>query len=144
MPGINREQVLLVALSFAGGRPLTPVQVQKALFLADDRAPGAFLSKYDFQPYDYGPFDRQVYIDAQCLRAEGLVEIGTDQRGWNTYAATAEGLQRAGALAARLSVQDRGMLERIVGLVRSLSFTELVSAIYRRYPHMKVNSVFKV
>src|SRR5580692_8884957 len=62
---LPREQVALVVLSLAEGAPFTPVQIQKALFLASDKVPEAFElgSRYDFQPYDYGPFDRQVYSD---------------------------------------------------------------------------------
>ena len=136
---LQRDQVLLVVLSLADGSPLTPVQVQKSLFLADDKASDAFqgASRYNFQPYDYGPFDRQVYIDAQTLSHRGLVEIGTDARGgWNTYAATDDGVRAGKELVALLTDEQRSMLSSIVKLVRSLSFTELVSAIYRRHPEM--------
>ena len=143
---LQRDQVLLVVLSLADGNPLTPVQVQKSLFLADRKARGAFrgTSVYNFQPYDYGPFDRQVYVDAQTLSYRGFVEIGTDPRGgWNTYAATDEGVRAGREFMAELAEEQRSMLSRIVKIVRSLSFTELVSAIYRSYPEMRVRSVFR-
>jgi len=143
---LSKDEVLLVVLSLANGEPLTPVQVQKSLFLADDKVRTAFRagSRYEFQPYDYGPFDREVYLDAQSMSRTGLVEISSDMRGgWNTYAATNAGLNRARALRERLSVPELEILKRIVGFVRSLSFTELVSAIYRGYPHMKERSVFR-
>jgi hypothetical protein len=49
-----REQIALVVLSLADGKPFTPVQIQKALFLASDKVARAFTthSRYDFQPYD--------------------------------------------------------------------------------------------
>lgn len=143
---LNREEVLLIMLSLAEGEPLTPVQIQKSLFLADDKAGKAFRkdSRYHFEPYDYGPFDRHVYVDAQALSREGLAEIGTDPRGgWNTYAATKEGVRRGAELRAKLNSSEREMLAKIVGLVRRLSFQELVSAIYRSYPHMRARSVFR-
>lgn len=145
MPNLQREQVLLVALSLANGAPFTPVQVQKALFLAMKKLPDAFApaSRYDFQPYDYGPFDRHVYVDAEALERNGLAEICVDGRGWNTYAATREGIQQGQQLQAALAPEERDMLGRIVGLVRSLSFSELVSAIYRAYPEMQIRSVFR-
>lgn len=132
-------------LSLANGDALTPVQIQKALFLAEDKVDDAFRkgSRYHFVPYDYGPFDRQVYTDAQALAREGLVEIGTSARGWNTYAATDDGVQRGRKLRDQLSRDQRDMLANILGLVRRLSFTELVSAIYRKYPHMRARSVFR-
>ncbi len=141
---LSRDEVLLVMLALAKGEALTPVQIQKSLFLADDKASDAFgSSRYRFEPYDYGPFDQQVYIDARALAREGLVEIGTDPRGWNTYSATVLGVNRAKTLQARLSSDQREMLGRILSLVRRLSFTELVSAIYKKYPKMRARSVFR-
>jgi hypothetical protein len=142
---LNRDEVLLVMLALADGRLLTPVQIQKSLFLASEEVGDAFrsTSKYKFEPYDYGPFDKQVYADAQALAAKGLVSIGTDPRGWSTYAATADGLRRAADLRARLKGGQHEMLGRIVGVVRKLSFTQLVSAIYKKYPRMRERSVFR-
>jgi uncharacterized protein YwgA len=141
---LSRDQMLLIVLSLAEGKPMTPVQVQKSLFLADDKIRDAFRSRYDFQPYDYGPFDRQVYVDAESLTQRGLVEIGTDERGgWKTYSATKEGTHQGSELRKQLNEPQRAMLSRIVRLVRSLSFTELVSAIYRSYPPMRERSVFR-
>lgn len=141
---LSRDEVLLVMLALAKGEALTPVQVQKSLFLADDKASNAFgASRYNFEPYDYGPFDQQVYIDARALAREGLVEVGTDPRGWNTYSATKDGIERAKTLQAQLGKDQRDMLGRILTLVRRLSFTELVSAIYKKYPEMRARSVFR-
>jgi len=142
---LNRDEVLLVMLAHAQGKELTPVQIQKSLFLAAEEVSDAFhdSSRYKFEPYDYGPFDKQVYADAHALAAKGLVKIGIDPRGWSTYAATAEGLQQGAALRVELNDGQREMLDRIVGLVRKLSFTQLVSAIYKKYPPMRARSVFR-
>ena len=143
---LNKEDVLLVMLALAPqGKELTPVQIQKSLFLADEEAKGAFRdsSRYKFEPYDYGPFDKQVYADARALAAKGLVTIRTDPRGWSTYAATPEGRQQGAVLGASLKDGPREMLGRIVTVVAKLSFTELVSAIYKKYPRMRERSVFR-
>ncbi len=140
---LDRDEMLLVMLSLADGKPLTPVQLQKSLFLADDKVRRAFGSRYNFEPYDYGPFDQQVYADARALARGGLIEISTDPRGWNTYAATADGIKRANKLQGRLSKEQRDILGRILGLVCRLSFSELVSAIYKKYPKMRARSVFR-
>jgi len=39
---LSHEEVALVVLSLANGEPFTPVQIQKALFLADDKVGGPF------------------------------------------------------------------------------------------------------
>jgi uncharacterized protein len=143
---LSRHEVALVILSLANGEPFTPVQIQKALFLASDKARDAFRpdSHYNFQPYDYGPFDWQVYADVEMLERHGLAQIGLNPDGrWKTYAATGSGIAAAQRFSERLTPNQIEMLRRIVRLVRSLSFTELVSSIYRGYPEMQVRSVFR-
>jgi hypothetical protein len=143
---LSRDQVALVVLSFANGEPLTPVKIQKAMFLASEKAPNVFARSagYSFQPYDYGPFDRQVYADIEDLERRGLAKIAQASGSrWRTYAATPDGIKEGGRLTATLDEDDVAVLERIVNLVRSLSFNQLVSAIYRAYPHMRERSVFR-
>jgi uncharacterized protein YwgA len=143
---LARDDIALIVLSLAEGGPFTPVQVQKSLFLASDKVADAFRhdSRYDFQPYDYGPFDWQVYSDVEELQRRGLVQIN-QQPGtrWRTYAATERGVAQGRHLARQLTGQQRAVLEKIASLVRSLSFNDLVSAIYRAYPEMRERSVFR-
>jgi uncharacterized protein len=142
---LQRDQIALVMLSLADGDgTFTPVQIQKALFLASDRAPEAFETTYEFQPYDYGPFDRHVYTDVEDLKDTGLAQIDQPPGSrWKTYAATPAGRTYAAELKRALSPAQLELFEKIVTLVRSLSFNELVSAIYRAYPHMRERSVFR-
>jgi uncharacterized protein YwgA len=143
---LAREQIALIVLSLADGEPFKPVQIQKALFLASDKIPNAFRSesRYDFQPYDYGPFDWQVYSDVEGLERLGLAEINQEPGArWRTYAASAPGVAEGRRLAQQLTAEQRAILQTIVDLVRRLSFNELVSAIYRAYPDMKARSVFR-
>jgi hypothetical protein len=141
-----RDEVALVMLSLARGGEFTPVQIQKSLSLADDKARTAFCadSRYDFQPYDYGPFDWQVYSDMERLERCGLAEIRQEPGArWRTYAATNDGVREGQRLAGELVGNELATLDRIVSLVRSLSFNDLVSAIYRAYPRMRERSVFR-
>ena len=143
---LSRDNVALVVLALANGQPFTPVQIQKALFLASDKVGTAFLqdSRYNFQPYDYGPSDHRVYVDIENLVRRGLAQIDQQPgRRWRTYVATERGLIEGRRLANGLPREQREVLERIVNLVRSLSFNELVSAIYRAYPRMRERSVFR-
>lgn len=137
----------LLVIAAAKGHSLTPVQLQKALFLiarnlTSTQRHTAFF--YDFRPYDYGPFDAEVYRDAERLRAEGLVII--DPSGgvaYRDYTVTAAGVERASILRSQLESSVCDYLDRVVAWVRSLSFNALVQAIYRDYPEMRVNSVFR-
>lgn len=143
--GLSREDVVLAALSPAGGAPHTPVQVQKLLFLID-RNLSSILGgpKFDFQPYHYGPFDKEVYATLEELAQAGVVEITRGRRGdWPEYRLTPEGQARALKVVARLDERARSYIERVSFFVRRLSFSELVASIYKAYPEMRVRSVFQ-
>jgi uncharacterized phage-associated protein len=140
-----RDWTLLV-IAAAGGRSVSPVQLQKALFLLKQNL-GTKLARedfYEFEPYDYGPFNGTIYHDAEVLASEGLVsiDIPVSQR-YREYSATAEGLARANTLRAAIDVQVREYLDRVVRWVRSLGFNALVQAIYDKYPWTAKNSVFR-
>ena len=136
-----REWTLLV-IAEAYGESLSPVQLQKALFLIGENL--TLEGFYRFDPYDYGPFCKTVYSDAISLASDGLVTINDPSpAGFKTYAATPTGIDRAARFRPALSPEDQEYLTRVVEWVRRLSFKDLVVAIYKAYPHMKENSVFR-
>jgi hypothetical protein len=137
----------LLTIAEAGGEQLQPVQLQKALFLIGATLKRADLgtdSFYVFEPYDYGPFCAEIYIDASSLESDGLVEIIRPPASrYNLYSATPPGLATAAHLRGQLSYAAADYLKRVVSWVRRASFSEIVAAVYARYPEMKVNSVFR-
>ena len=141
---LDRRQIILAAMA-AGGQDATylPVQVQKLFFLIDREAPAAFNGPhFNFQPYDYGPFDKTVYECLDYLNAEGAVEVINNGR-YRTYRLTPTGYQTGFAVLGGVSAPARDYLQRISQWIRTLSFQQLVTAIYARFPDMKVNSVFR-
>src|SRR5438067_594412 len=95
VPRMNRIDWNLLVLAAAEGKALTPAQFQKALFLLQQRFPAAVPGGYAFRPYNYGPFDADVYRDAERLEEQGLAAISRSQGGWRVYRATPEGLEQA-------------------------------------------------
>jgi hypothetical protein len=142
---VNRREFALASLAAgAKGRPLTPVQLQKFLFILDrnigSRVRG---SGFAFRAYHYGPFDSSVYTTLQSLRDEGLAEISQSPGAYRMYGLTEAGQAAGDAIVAQL---DRRVTEHMAAVgefVRSQSFASLVSSIYKAYPDMKVNSVFQ-
>ena len=139
---ISRQDWLLLALARRGDNGLSPVQVQKVMFLIGTELPRAVGSNfYRFKPYNYGPFDRAVYDDLGELARDGFVSI--DGSGsWRRYAITANGLARAEEAKSRADRNALTYLDRVVDWVCSLAFTDLIRAIYAKYPSFRVNSVF--
>lgn len=70
---MERKDFLLLAVA-AGEEPLTPVQLQKSLFLISEANLAAVTTPlYEFEPYHYGPFCPSIYDDVISLKNEGLV-----------------------------------------------------------------------
>jgi hypothetical protein len=141
---MQRRDVLLAVIGAADGRSFSPVQLQKAVFLIDRNLPAVFEanSRYVFAPYDYGPFDREVYVEASALELDELATITKGASGYSEYSATDKGLMRANELLETLEENQRAYVVSVVEWVRSLGFARLVKSIYEAYPDMRANSVF--
>jgi hypothetical protein len=142
---MNKHEFVLAALAPARGAPHSPVQVQKLLFLLDENARDSVHGPhFNFEPYHYGPFDKEVYPAMQELANEWLVEIEPEPlHRWNTYRLTLEGQKAGDAILATLPAAGQTYITTVSEFVRSLPFAQLVAAIYKAYPHIKVNSVFQ-
>jgi len=143
---MDRRELLLVVLAAGRGRAFQPAQIQKAVFLIDRNLPSLVHSgpRYQFAPYNYGPFDRNVYVEAEYLREEGAVVIAPSAGGrWMTYAASDVGLKRGEEILGRLKLKSRQYIESIAEWVLAQSFGSLVKSIYDAYPEMRENSIFQ-
>lgn len=142
-PRPSRSDFVLAALASAGDASFQPVHVQKLFFLLDERLGERLGGKYfAFAPYDYGPFDRDVYDEISGLLARGEVEVDRDWNGLRKYHVTPEGMERGRYLLSTLQADIQNSIAKYATWVTSQSFASLVSAIYQAYPAMKVNSVF--
>ena len=140
---MRRQEWLLLALA-SGEDGMTPVQVQKTMFLLRMEVPSVVTDGfYEFRPYDYGPFTSDIYADLEGLARNGLVHI--DRFGgapWRSYSITTSGAQRSLAVRREADPQTIEYLDRLVAWVKSRSFSGLLKAIYAKYPEYRENSVF--
>lgn len=139
-----RSDMVLAALAAAGeGRSFSPVQVQKLFFLLDREASHLVAGPhFHFQPYDYGPFDREVYAELDALKLRGLVDTAGDSN-YRRYTLTQPGFEAGRQELAAWSQEASDYAAQVTQWVQKLSFQQLVSSIYAKYPDMKVNSVFR-
>jgi hypothetical protein len=140
---VNQRDFVLTSFAGVKERPVTPVQAQKLVFLVDRNVgPAVGGSGFKFRPYNYGPFDRDVYVVLQNLRDEGLAAI--EEGSPRTYRLTPQG-QAAGEqiTSEKLDKRYADYIAAVGAFVRSQSFAGLVSSIYKAYPEMKANSVFR-
>lgn len=142
---MNKEEVMLGALAAGKGHIYTPVQVQKLLFLIDKKIPEMIQGPYfNFVPYAYGPFDIEIYSILEQLGATGDVEIIRDSAvRWSRYRLTHQGQEKGEIILGKLNAEISAYIKSLSTFVKSLTFAELVAAIYSEYPEMKQNSIFK-
>jgi hypothetical protein len=140
----SRDEFLLLALASAKDGRLTPLQIQKAMFLLKQEA-AQFVGPdfYEFVPYNYGPFNSSIYDDLNLLAASGLVSIDQSQgRSWAMYTITGAGQQRADRIRQNVAPAIRDYTENVVTWIKSQSFASLLRSIYAKYPNFAINSVF--
>ena len=142
---LARQHWLLIALSKSPGGVMSPVQIQKALFLFGQEAGSAVGTEfYSFEPYDYGPFDAAIYVDLRRFTNEGHVRRQWHPgRSWKSYAITGSGRHAALALEPDADTRLTEFLERIVAWVKARSFSDLLRSVYAAYPEFAENSVFR-
>lgn len=144
MAELSPKDWTLLTIAVSRASPLTPVQLQKSLFLLGQRLPDEVgPGFYTFEPYNYGPFNKQVYVDAEDLESHGLVALVSHPGGdWRDYVATPRGTKAASDLSKRASPKAVDYLSKLVQWTAERSFPELVRWVYANYPQYKVNSVF--
>ena len=141
---LQRKNWTLLVISAAGSTGLSPVQLQKCLFLIGKNLPvevGDYF--YSFVAYNYGPFDAAVYSDAESLVDEQLINIArASGRAWAYYVITPKGEEVAQAIRSNLSPKAWDYVSRTVAWIKRLTFSQLLMAIYKAYPEYRANSVF--
>ncbi len=142
---MEKESITLLVIGADPNGGLSPIQLQKSLFIvgqtALDELPADY---YEFFPYNYGPFTSEVYVIADTLEEKGLIrKVITSGENFFRYAITPDGKVKT----AEIRKANPGLLcdyiDAVVQWVCSLSFDELLRAIYAKYPDFAVNSVFQ-
>jgi uncharacterized protein len=95
---------------------------------------------FDFQPYDYGPFDKNVYGELEKLARSRLTEVEHHPNlGWNGYRLAPGGLQRGNAALRSMPPEVGNYVKELSHWVRSLRFAELITAVYKEFPEMSLD-----
>lgn len=139
---MTRRDWVLLALCFGGTKGLSPVQLQKSLFLLGMEVPEVGQDFYEFYPHNYGPFCKAIYADAEAMAEIGEVAIER-QGSYSTYMITPAGQARIEAIRAEFPPRAFAYLKEAVVWTQQQSFSGLVRAIYEKYPAFRVNSVFQ-
>ena len=152
MPTVLPRDWLLLLIGLdaePGGAALDPVRVQKGMFLLAREAGVPPKQRYWFVAYNYGPMSPRLYRDLEALERLGLAERrDTEEEGlrWRPVGITAAGVARVTALVAGASDEERRVIAWLADTKRrmlGLTFAELLTDIYARYPAFAARSVFR-
>lgn len=141
----RRQTLVLAALSAGTTDSFAPVQVQKMFFLLDESISGEIGGRqFEFEPYDYGPFDKNVYAELNALQAAGFVQLSyvSASAGGRRYSVTDVGRVFGQRALQSLSPNAQEFIVDVANWVRKLSFAQLVGSIYKAFPHMREKSIF--
>ena len=120
---MERQDWTLMAIAIAEAGGLSPVQIQKSLFLLGEQLPGDVSEGfYGFVAYDYGPFSKQIYADASGLAERGLVAID-HTGGYREYRITPEGAKRAEEQKAEAPSRAVSYLENVIPWAQRKTFS---------------------
>jgi len=142
---MKKKDWILTVLNCSEDKTLSPVQLQKSLFLLKYMNPDAFSNNfYNFIPYHYGPFCLNIYEDADLLKFNEMININVNTiERWNIYSITDKGIKHVDDLKKQIKPELYNYALKIVKWVKNKSFSQLINEIYKQFPEFKVNSVFK-
>lgn len=132
---MKRQELILSCFDSVQDKTLSPLQIQKLMFLISKKIGEISIEEeFDFIPYDFGPFDKKIYSDIDLLIDDGYITI-------------LPGKVRQYKLVQNINNEvPHDLFEKIKELaqfVKSCSFKQLLTAIYKEYPETSVNAIYK-
>ena len=148
------RKLLPLALMYAGdGEPIEGrTRLQKLVFLMQKRLEEAGedplqADDYEFIPYDYGPFSKELYDDIDETMARGMVEgreenLGEDKVKYD-YEIQKDGEQWVRDQFSKEEAQHvLELAEEIKGEYGDIYLSNLIDEVYSRYPKYAENSIY--
>ena len=101
--------------------------------------------KFNFIPYHYGPYDKQVYLELSNLSLSGKIDIRLNKKnGYRLYKLSQSIIPEARkSLEETFGDTEITNIRKLNDFVISKGFNELISSIYEKFPEMEENSIFK-
>lgn len=120
-------------------------RMQKLVFLAEreliDLGENEF---YDFEPYDYGPFSKELYADLESLVEDGYVDEQEVRTPGGKTKQVYNLTEKGNALFNHLREDDGnlpiGSVENLKKEHNGTPLLQLIKHVYMKYPDMAINS----
>ncbi len=138
-------KLLPLAVLYADGQQVEGItRMQKLVFLAERELRDLDEEEfYDFEPYDYGPFSKELYADIESLAEEGYVEEEEVETPGGKTKQVYDISNKGKALFNHLQDETNLAMDNIEELKdqhNDKPLLQLIKHVYLEYPEMAVNS----
>ena len=118
-----------------GTHPLDRIRVQKGIFLMVQRGSDSWRDLYDFRPYDWGPYCRDLAADLHMLIANNLLRVaGVPESRYGKYVLTSDGQRLAEMFWGHLDLGERRFIAAVRSYVTNKDFNGLLREVYDAFP----------
>lgn len=131
----DRDRFIINVFGTIPDETLSPVQTQKLFFLLEKRLGRNY---FDFKPYHYGPYDKNLTDTLTMLYCNGLIQI-KNINGINHYQLNKD---CSSITENFFNENEKNFIKDLISFIKNLSFRQLCMSIYKEFPEMSVNSVF--
>ena len=146
----HRHDLPLSLLAAIDDNPIEGrTRLQKLLFLIQKRAEregdNSLEQKYDFVPYDYGPFAKEIYDDINKLAHRGLVEETAKELDDGVVKYNYKITEKGEAIAAERGLLDDlpQEIEAVINEFEDKELEEIIDYVYSKYPEYAENSIIR-
>lgn len=134
---MTKEELVLAVLSTSDGDPWVSSQLLKVFFLLDRKIPEETGGPHwNFQPFDYGPYDVTVFRTLDTLVMKGLVLTQRDGYLIQSYRSSVKGHRQGEEELKKLPERAQDYIQKLSEWIRALSFVQSVAAIRKDFPEM--------
>lgn len=123
-----------------GPHDLDRIRMQKAVFLLTQRGPKPWRQSYEFEPYNWGPYCRELNEDLRHLQHQNLIFLSHASGAYGRYILTPEGQRFTNEYWRLCSEQEQHFFEDLREYVTCRDFNGLLRDVYEAYPTYAENS----
>lgn len=121
--------------------PMDRLRMQKGIFLLVQNGPSNWNQLFTFEPYDWGPYSRQLASDLRELKACGhLLDDASTPARYGAYRTSLQGEQEL--INISLADNQAEFIRSVRAFVTTRPFNRLLTEIYAAFPKYAANSKF--
>ena len=123
--------------------PMDRIRMQKGVFILTHTGSDEWSSLYEFEPYDWGPYSRDLAADLRSMVTDRKIsDNGLPPHRYGAYQTTKLGE----SLIEDIELTDgqRDFIQDVRAFVTSMPFGKLLRSVYAAFPSYATESKFNI